>query len=486
MPTPFRAFVLSSTLLLSTLTLAQSSNNASAVFVYNGSDDTEFIFALNADKSTGDLYFHLSSPAGNTWVGVGIGSEMKDALMFIAYPSDNEQGVTISPRIGSGHTEPTSASDISIEKLSGNGLTGANTVSGNGRTTSNIIADGVCRSCSQWNGGSIDWSNTQQPFIFAVGPVFPMISSDSLSAGLSRHIFYGDFTMDMTAATSSSGGAVPLGPYTTKDASQAQDTKFDDDPAPRIHGLVMSFVFVIALPLGALLLRVWNKIKGHIIVQCIALVLFCMAFAGGCVVSMQYNRSKHFNSAHQIIGILMLLAFFAQLGLGAYHHRIFKREQRKTIFGKIHLYLGPAIIFLGVINGFLGFDLAGSSSHISNSTRSVDTNIFTGARILAIPYAIIVLIFVAIFLCVRVGGGYYRRRRNAAKQGPEGYVYPQFGNTAAPSYGVTPGPYAPPPGAPPANYPPPYSQQDVPLQRFESSQSVPREDSPAVQPRPMV
>ncbi len=355
----FRIPVLLLSLLL-TFTSAQSSNNASAVYVYDGSDSTQFVFAINIDKSTGDLYFHLSSPAGNSWVGVGIGEEMKNAAMFIAYPAANGHDVTISPRMGSGHTEPTYDSNIKIDKLSGNGLTGANTIDGNDPgSTGNIVADGVCRGCAKMGSGTIEASTTQ-PFIFAVGPVFPRMASDSLSADLSRHMLYGQFTMDTTAALSDSGGAVPLGPYQNKDASAATGTTMDNDPAPRIHGIVMSVVFILAFPLGAVLLRVWNKVKAHIAIQVIGLVLFCMAFAGGSVVSMQYNRSKHFNSAHQVIGILLLIALFAQLGLGAYNHSIYKRTQQKTIFGKIHTYLGPISMLVGIINGYLGFRLAGT------------------------------------------------------------------------------------------------------------------------------
>ena len=72
----------------------------------------------------------------------------------------------------------------------------------------------------------------------------------------------------------------------------------------------------------------------------------------------------------------------------------------------------------------------------------------------------------------------FRKRRGPKQEGPEGFQYPQFGHQQQP--------YAPPPGGPPSGYPPPYSQQDVPLTRFESSHSVPRMDAPPVQPRPMV
>ena len=168
--------------------------------------------------------------------------------------------------------------------------------------------------------------------------------------------------MDMTVATSPSGGSVPLGPYLQKDASQSYGRKFDNYPGPHIHGLVMGIVFILLLPLSSLLLRVWNKVKGHMIVNYLALVLFCLAFGGGVVISRMYNKSKHFNSAHQIIGIFLLIAILSQLGLGMAHHVIFKREQRKTIMGKIHMILGPAIIFFGLVNGGIGFSFAGMSN----------------------------------------------------------------------------------------------------------------------------
>lgn len=286
---------------------------------------------------------------------------MKDSLMLIAYPSSNGTGVTISPRIGYGHSEPIYQSNITVDKIYGNDLSGANTVSG-GRSNTNIVTDGVCRGCAVWKTGALDYTSTNQPFIFAVGPTFPPMNSNSQNAGISyQHIFDGRFTMDMTAATSSSGGSVPAGPYTTsKSASSAINTQFTSDPAPHIHGLVMCIVFIIILPVGALLLRVWNKPRAHAIVQTIGFVLFLMAFAGGSVASGSFNRTKNFTSGHQILGILILLAMISQWVLGFMHHRIFKREQRKTMMGKIHLYLGPAVIVFGLLNGAVGIALAGT------------------------------------------------------------------------------------------------------------------------------
>ena len=151
------------------------------------SSDPKIVFALNADSSTGDLYFHLESPKDNQWVGVGIGSQMKDALFLIAYPSKNGTGVTISGRSANGHSEPSALDGIVIEKVYEEGLTDANTVTGGGVRNDDegsIIVDAVCRKCANFGSGvaSIDLQSTEQPFIFAVGPPL-WLESDSLNAG---------------------------------------------------------------------------------------------------------------------------------------------------------------------------------------------------------------------------------------------------------------------------------------------------------------
>lgn len=73
------------------------------------------------------------------------------------------------------------------------------------------------------------------------------------------------------------------------------------------------------------------------------------------------SQSKNFNSAHQIIGLAVFAAIFLQIGLGLSHHLIYMRSGLPTILGKIHRVLGISILVLGVVNGGIGLDFAGSS-----------------------------------------------------------------------------------------------------------------------------
>lgn len=60
----------------------------------------------------------MSAPTSHSWVGVGIGENMADAFMLIAYASANGTGVTTSPRVAvHGNSEPTWAEDKTFEKI---------------------------------------------------------------------------------------------------------------------------------------------------------------------------------------------------------------------------------------------------------------------------------------------------------------------------------------------------------------------------------
>ena len=274
-----------------------ASDSKSSIFVYNSTSTHQiFAFAVNAVQSTGDIYFHLEAPAGNGWAAVGIGSEMKGSLIFVAYPSANGTGVTISPRIGTGHSEPEYYAAAHIEQLHDSTLTNANSVSNDGV----LRADAVCRNCTTWRhgkyGGSIDLSDppTAAQFIFAVGPD-QALRSDSPSASLRRHQFFGHSTMDLEAATSGSVGEVSRpnggnGTYQAAGSSAAEGTKMDGDYAHTAHALVMLVAFVLVLPFGSLVLRVLRRVMWHAAIQVFALFLVLVGFGIGVSVSLQYNK----------------------------------------------------------------------------------------------------------------------------------------------------------------------------------------------------
>ncbi len=65
------------------------------------------------------------------------------------------------------------------------------------------------------------------------------------------------------------------------------------------------------------------------------------------------SQSKHYNSAHQIFGLMTMLAVIVQFCLGFLHHRIYKKTQSTTKMAPIHIWLGRAVIPVGAINAFM-------------------------------------------------------------------------------------------------------------------------------------
>ena len=109
------------------------------------------------------------------------------------------------------------------------------------------------------------------------------------------------------------------------------------------------------------------------------------------------QQGKNFSSAHQVIGLLIFAGVLIQLGLGLTHHLIFKRTKQPTAFRKAHLFLGPSILVLAVINGGLGINLARES-------------------IARVPYALAVLVLTFLFLAARA---YLHFFRNAVPYRPD-------------------------------------------------------------------
>jgi hypothetical protein len=78
-----------------------------------------------------------------------------------------------------------------------------------------------------------------------------------------------------------------------------------------------------------------------------------------CTARTNILQSKNISSGHQVFGLILLPLLLIQWGIGFYHHLRFRKTKRPTIYGKIHLFAGPAIVLGGIINGFTGFNFSG-------------------------------------------------------------------------------------------------------------------------------
>jgi len=265
--------------------------------------------------------------------------KMDDSLMFMVYSDPSGKGVTVSPRLSYGHVEPSYTSGVNITILEGTKIAG-NTTTVNAK----------CSNCRSWKGGSIDPKNTAAKFIYATGPD-GNLKTKSLTADIKRHASYGAFKMDLTKAVGTAGVPIPA----TADSAGTEQTsdETDHDFPAALHACIMILAFVGLMPLGILILRVLNSPKWHGWNQALSTVVALIGTFLGIYASTMYNRSKSWNSAHQIFGLVIIVAMVGQFVLGFLHHRMYKKTLAPTKLAPIHVWLGRAVIPLGIANGFL-------------------------------------------------------------------------------------------------------------------------------------
>jgi len=76
----------------------------------------------SASSGNGDLYFQISGPANMSWIGLGQGTQMMGANIFVVYANAAGNNVTLSPRNGIGEKPPTTDSMANVTLLDGSGI----------------------------------------------------------------------------------------------------------------------------------------------------------------------------------------------------------------------------------------------------------------------------------------------------------------------------------------------------------------------------
>ncbi|KAI9823260.1 MAG: hypothetical protein M1826_000203 [Phylliscum demangeonii] len=377
---------------------------ASSAFVLaNAASSQNLTFALNVpnNASADDMFFYLSGPVSNSYIAVGIGSEMAGALMFIAYPGADGRKAVLSPRIATDEIEPVYTSDVQVDVLDGSGVSGGI-----------LTVMGHCHHCRTWKGGKLDFQSTTQPWIYAIGHD-DGLHSDSVTARLRQHVKFGDFSLDMRQATGEPG--VPNAANVTAAAAARDGNQGADSATRTMHALFMLFVFVIMFPVGALFLRLFGMVRAHMLTQLGGVLIVIVGSALGIKLSTVYDKSKNFRSGHQIIGLVVLCVIISQAALGLIHHRLYLKnhDQRKSPIRWAHRIIGPLVILLGIVNGGIGFDFA-------NSSRS---------RI--VIYVIIVVLLNLVFAAMIFVRVRWNRRKSAQRN-------PHHGGLPAPNPGEGP------------------------------------------------
>lgn len=178
------------------------------------------------------------------------------------------------------------------------------------------------------------------------------------------------------------------------------------------HACIMSIVFIVLYPLGAISVHLpvseipflkntylTQKIMAiHAPIQIIAFVMMIGGMALGIRIAHDLDYLNNPVHAHVVIGLLVVsIIIVFQPVLGVLQHRYFKRTGGKSLFAYLHRWIGRGAIALGMINSGLGFQLAETTGIIVPTSSYVRSYVLLGA-------------LVCIWLSL-VGFGEFRSRR---------------------------------------------------------------------------
>ncbi|KAL9612977.1 MAG: hypothetical protein Q9167_002454 [Letrouitia subvulpina] len=356
-----------------------------------------------ASSGNGDIFFQILGPSSKQWIALGQGHGMMGTNIFIIYADPSGKNVTLSPRLGKGYYQPRHDQDAQVSLLEGSGIQ-------NGQMVANVR----CSNCLKWQGGSMDIASTSSPWVWATKGG-AALRSDDPDADISQHDSNGEFTFDLTEAkggnslnpfvetkaaspSAASGGSSPSGPASSSPSENGNDSNpgnsgnseagsssnspsyssgseegsdsgsSETKPSSTrrnaliAHGVLMSLTFVIFFPLGAILLRTLaldNLISLHGRFQAFAYVV---ALAGmGLGIYIAVRPTYLINKYHPVIGLVVIGLLTIQPVLGTLQHKVWRQEGRRSVWGLAHAGLGRVVLTLAIINGGLGFRLAGNT-----------------------------------------------------------------------------------------------------------------------------
>jgi len=371
-------------LILATFAFAEPSNLSEycplsgVCFQLNIPDDT-------AAAGNGDIYFQIRAATRYQWVALGQGTQMDGSNMFVMYENGVGENVTVSTRLGKPHIQPTYDEDhAQITILEGSEVA-------DGYMHANVL----CKNCSTWPGGDMDFKQSRAQWIYAAR-IGRTLKSGDLRKQIHRHDESGTFPWDMQLAK---GGDNP-NPF-LPGVREVHQSKLDGsntggstggNKGPghlvKIHGGIAALVFVILFPTGGILIRLANFRGGmwiHVGLQALAWILAFGAIGLGIYLATDMNLLKTAH-AHPIIGIVVAIIILGQPAYGWLHHRHFSRAGKRNFWSWMHIGAGRTAIFVGMVNGGLGLKLAGNTDRMHIMVYSVVTAVFALLYIVTIIY----------------------------------------------------------------------------------------------------
>ncbi|KAG6029927.1 hypothetical protein E4U41_000228 [Claviceps citrina] len=356
---------------------------------YCAADNNEICFQwavpeAAASSGAGNVYFQLRAPTSYAWVGLGIGSNMAGADMFVMY-EDGRGNVTLSTRESPKHVMPTYRARKGVALLAGSGV-----------VDGHMVANVRCGDCSGLTSlqGTNAWISAWKRG--------SSLASTSESAHIAYHDGHDAFSVDFARAAvlSDSNPFVTGSGPNSSDAGGVVRTGNPSKGLLLAHGIIMSLVFLVGFPVGSMLMPLLGKWLLHASWQVVVLLLMWAGFGVGYVLSRRLDL--FLTQAHTRLGLILCLLISVQPVLGWLHHQHFVKTQRRGHVSDAHVWYGRALIIVGMVNGGLGLQLAGSD----------------GAFVAA--YCVLLGVFAVLYLASAVLGLLKRRSRSGSRSSSDG------------------------------------------------------------------
>ncbi|KAI1501135.1 CBD9-like protein [Biscogniauxia marginata] len=329
--------------------------------------------SLSLDASSYHLAFSGKFSRGLGWAAFGRGVAMDGALMFLFYPNNALDGLTVSVRSTTGHYPPAlfgSHAQLSLLHTS---------VTSEGYYTAEII----CHACRLGDEHLADeswiWSvNTNQ-----------RLQTDDVQAELQMHIAYDYFSTMVQSDDVLHGDLLSVSGNRSSTIKQIAGDRGKHATGALVtsHGVIMLCSFLILYPVGILAMARGSKhsFPVHAGIQLFATVCVLLGIILGLSKSRFFKDTVYMAVlSHGIVGLAVFTLLVLQITLGLRHHSIFMKTRAPTIFSNYHKRIGFMVTAGGFLNTIFGL-------YISNN-RDFSATPLTIVVALCVIWALLLLL----------------------------------------------------------------------------------------------
>jgi len=144
-----------------------------------------------------------------------------------------------------------------------------------------------------------------------------------------------------------------------RDGKYAKYIRTDADIA---HGVLMGIAIILFFPIGSIFTRLSKSrhmLWIHVGIQTAGLLVFLGGFGTGVWTSIVH--AEIYTDPHTTYGTVITGFFLIQPILGWLHHRGYVNRGGPTVWTRMHVWFGRAIMILAVVNGGVGIQYAANS-----------------------------------------------------------------------------------------------------------------------------